>query len=170
MGEMREDILKGLKTAMEAELTGHNFYKNAAQNVTDARAKEALWEMAEDEKNHFNYLRHQYRAVLETGNYDLSKAFLRKGGAEEENPIFTDAIKERIRDSHYEVSVLTIGMKLELDAIHFYQECAKKAQSKGARKFYEELASWEIGHYEAFKRALDDLKEEYWRANNFVPM
>ena len=165
-----KEILDGLKTAMEAELTGFNFYKMAADNVTDAGARNTLAQMAQEEIGHFKYLRHQYKAVLENGNYDFAKAFIKKGEDENENPIFSDAIKERIKDSHYEVSVLTIGMKLELEAMIFYRSCAEKADSKEAKQFYTELADWEQQHYKAFESALNSLKEEYWTANDYMPM
>jgi len=169
MGQNQE-ILNGLKTAMEAELTGFNFYKKAAENLTDPKAKETLSEMAEEEMGHFKYLRHQYQSVLEKGNYDFAKAFIKKNGDQSENPIFSAAIKDRIKDSHYEVSVLTIGMKLELEAMTFYRSCAEKASTEEAKRFYNELADWEQGHYKAFKNELDGLKEDYWAANDFVPM
>jgi rubrerythrin len=165
-----QEILSGLKTAMEAELTGHQFYKNAAKNVSDAQAKAVLSEMAEEEMSHFKYLRHQYQSVLDQGGYDFSKKLAKKDHAPPSSPIFSEAIKARLKDAHYEISVLTIGMKLELDAITFYRSCAAKAESDQAREFYGELAVWEQGHYDAFERALVMLKEDYWQANNFVPM
>jgi rubrerythrin len=169
MGQNQE-ILNGLKTAMEAELTGFNFYKKSAENLTDSKAKETLSEMAEEEMGHFKYLRHQYQSVLKKGDYDFAKAFIKKSGDQSESPIFSAAIKDRIKDSHYEVSVLTIGMKLELEAMTFYRSCAEKAGTKEAKRFYNELADWEQGHYKAFKNELDALKEDYWAANDFVPM
>ncbi len=170
MSAQNQEILSGLKTAMEAELTGHEFYKNAAKNVSDARAREVLSEMADEELAHFKYLRHQYQAVLDQGGYDFSKKLAKKDHAPATDPIFSDAIKGRLKDAHYEISVLTVGMKLELDAIRFYQSCAEKAESNEARQFYQGLASWEKGHYDAFESAIQMLKEEYWQANAFVPM
>jgi len=38
------------------------------------------------------------------------------------------------------------------------------------KKFYNELADWEKDHYHAFEQQLDILKEDYFQANNFVPM
>lgn len=169
MGD-NQGILDGLKIAMEAELTGSNFYKNAAENMTDPKAKETLSEMALEEMGHFKYLRHQYQSVLEKGNYDFAKAFIKKAEDESETPIFSAAIKDRIKDCHYEVSVLTIGMKLELEAMTFYRSCAEKADSAETKQFYNELADWEQGHYKTFQNELDILKDDYWAANDFVPM
>ena len=95
---------------------------------------------------------------------------MKKDYAHAKNPIFSEEIKGRVKDSHFEVSALTIGMKLELDAVNFYRLCAQKAQGEEAKQFYNELAEWEQDHFLAFEGALNLLKEDYFQANNFVPM
>ena len=80
------------------------------------------------------------------------------------------SLRERIKESHFEISALTIGMKLELDAMHYYRACAERAQSKDVRQLYEALADWEQDHYRAFQRQLEMLKQDYFEANNFIPM
>ncbi len=170
MNQKTEEILQGLKTAIEAELTGHEFYKNAAKTTSDPVGKDTFSRLAEEEIGHFNYLRHQYKSVLEKGEYDFTKKLIEQDHKYAESPIFSDEIKRRIKDSHFEVSALTIGMKLELDAMRFYRSCAEKAEHEDVKKFYTELADWEKDHYHAFEQQLDMLKEDYFQANNFVPM
>jgi len=170
MANQKEEILAGLRTAIEAELTGHEFYKNAAKSTDDPMGKETFSRMAEEEMGHFTYLRRQYQAVLEKGKYDFSKNMEKKKSLHAENPIFSEEIKNRIKDCHFEVSALTIGMKLELDAMTFYRECAQKSTDDEAKQFFTELAEWEQDHYRAFQKQLDMLKQEYFEANNFVPM
>jgi rubrerythrin len=170
MNKGNEETLKALKTAIEAELTGHEFYKNAAKVTDDPNGKAAFGRMAAEEMKHFDYLRHQYRTVLEQGQYDFSKELLREPQGHGASPIFSDAIRSRIKDSHFEVSALTIGMKLEFDAMKFYESCAQKADDEKARQLYLELAEWERGHYEAFQQELETLKEDFYEANQFFPM
>lgn len=170
MDKGNEETLKALKTAIEAELTGHEFYKNAAKTTDDPKGKAAFEQMAMEEMKHFEYLRHQYRAVLEQGTYDFSKKLARESQEHGASPIFSEAIRTRIKDSHFEVSALTIGMKLEFDAVKFYESCAQKAADEKARQLYLELAEWERGHYEAFQQELEALKEDYYEANQFFPM
>jgi rubrerythrin len=169
MNKKQKEILEGLKTAMEAELTGHQFYKAAAKSTKDLKGREAFMKMAEEEMGHFNELRKQYKSVLGTGEYDFIKKLSRGRAKRSSGPIFSKDIKKRIRNSHFEVSALNIGMKLELDAMNFYRNCAKKATNPDAKAFYNDLAEWEQGHYHAFKNQLDMLKEEYFTANHFVP-
>ena len=170
MDKQIEDILKGLKTAIEAELTGYEFYKHAAKSTNDPVGKETFSSMAEEEMGHFNYLRHQYKSVMEKGDYDFSEKLAEKQVTHADSPVFSDQIKDRIKDSHFEVSALSIGMKLEMDAMNYYRSCAESADNEQVKQFYNELADWEKDHYLAFERQLDMLKEEYFTANNFVPM
>ena len=68
------------------------------------------------------------------------------------------------------MSALTIGMKLELDAMKYYRSCAQGAEHEEVKQFFNDLADWEQDHYLAFEQQLEMLKEEYFQANNFVPM
>jgi rubrerythrin len=170
MDQDKSEILAGLKTAIEAELTGYNFYKNAAQTTADPQGKETFLRLSEEEIGHFNYLRHQYKSVLEEGAYDFSKKLLKPAHEGSENPIFSEAIKKRIKESHFEISVLSIAMKLEQDAANFYKSCSAKAKDPQAKQFYQELAEWETEHFNAFEQQLNALKEEYFQSNNFIPM
>ena len=170
MDSYHEEVLTGLRTAMEAEMTGHAFYKNAADSTADAKGKETFLRLAQEEMGHFKYLKRQYKAIMDKGGYDFTQKLTDEAHKLEASPIFSSDFKKRLKESHFEISVLTIGMKLELDAIAFYRSCAGKAREEEAKKLYTQLAEWEQGHYDAFARELDNLKEEYWQVNNFVPM
>ena len=132
MTTFQEEILKGLRTAMEAEIFGHNFYKNASQNTTDSLGRETLARMAEEELGHFNYLRTQYKSVMEKGDYTFSPNLVLAHRKQAGNPIFSDEIKKRVKDSHFEVSVLSIGMKLELEAVNFYRQLRPRGFRRGS--------------------------------------
>ena len=68
MDRKSKKILEGLKTAIEAEMTGHHFYKEAAKRTRDPKGKKTFSSMADEEMGHFNYLRHQYKSILENGD------------------------------------------------------------------------------------------------------
>ncbi len=170
MEKRAKEILEGLKTAMEAELTGHTFYKNAAENTNNPGGKKTFSRMADEEMGHFKYLRHQYKSVLQSGQYDRKEKLTKKGFQHAGRRIFSDEIKERIKESHFEVAALTIGMKLEMEAMKYYRSCAEKADLPEAKTFFTELAEWEEDHYRAFEEQLDRLKERYFAENRFYPM
>ena len=65
-------LLEALKTALEAEMTGHQFYLHAAATTEDPQGKATFSRMAKEELEHFHLLKNQYAAVLENGKIDQS--------------------------------------------------------------------------------------------------
>ena len=63
-------LLTALKDAMEAEMTGHQFYLHAAKTTVDFQGKATFARMAQEELDHFHALKKQYVAVLENGKFD----------------------------------------------------------------------------------------------------
>jgi len=170
MTTANEKILAALRTAMEAEMTGHHFYKNAAATTEDPQGKATFERLAEEELLHFNYLKKQYGSILDTGDFNFSIPLAAGPNSEINGPIFSSQLKARIKQSHFEVSVLSVGMQLELNAVNFYRQCAEESDNPEVKAFFNHLVKWEQGHYDGFAQELESLKEDYWQANNFVPM
>ena len=170
MATSNEKIMAALRTAMEAEMTGHHFYNNAAATTKDLQGKETFKRLAKEELLHFNYLKKQYGSILKTGNFDFSTPLAADPDAKISGPIFSPQLKARIKQSHFEVSALSVGMQLELNAVNFYRQCAEESDNPEVKAFFNHLVKWEQGHYDGFAQELDNLKEDYWQANNFVPM
>ena len=161
-------MLEGLKQAIAAEGDGHHFYLMAAASTQDPQGKETFQRLAAEELDHIRFLRGQHRALLETGRPDAS---LRLGPrADLSNAqIFSPALRGRIAEAHFEMTALSVGAQLELAAVTFYRRQAADATDPAVRAFYEELAEWEQGHYQALLRQQDELKEDYWAAGGFSP-
>ena len=165
-----QTILAALKKAMEAEMTGHHFYLNAAETTKDEQGKKTFFRLAKEELQHFNYLKKQYKSVLDSGSFDLSEPMEADSEARAGGPIFSAELRARIKKSHFEVSALGVGMQLELNAVNFYRQCANDADDSEVKEFFTGLVKWEQGHYNGFAEELETLKEEYWQANDFIPM
>jgi len=169
MDESQKKLLEALRRAVQAEVEGWGFYGMAALTTTDPQGKKVFEALAAEEMSHASYLKAQYRAILETGAVD-AKATLGKpkemaGGS----PIFSDSLKKRIGDAHFEMSALGIAVQLEHDSMVFYREQAKAAADPAVRAFFGDLAAWEQGHHEALSRQQEALKEDYWQQNGFAP-
>jgi rubrerythrin len=68
-----------------------------------------------------------------------------------------------------EMSALSIGIQLELNAINFYKTQATEIDNQEVKKFFRELVDWETGHYHALLRQQESLKEDYWSSAGFSP-
>jgi len=167
MGET-ERIIDSLKKAMQAEVDGHNFYKMAASSTSDETGKETFNSLAEDEVEHFKFLKLQYDSFIASGKPD-TEARLIKPADLAESPIFSENFKDRLKDAHYEMTALAIGVQLELSSIQFYKSESEKAQDATVKKFYKELADWETEHHRRLLKQQQELTEDYWQAGNFYP-
>jgi rubrerythrin len=162
-------MAEGLLEAMRAEHEGHHFYSMAAETTSDPKGKEVFAQLAADELEHFEFLRKQHESVLENGRPDADLSLGPRSDLSGSSPIFSSQIKERIADAHYEMTALSVGAQLELNSIRHYKQAAREADDPVLGSFYEELAAWEQGHFDALVAQQESLKEDYWAKSSFAP-
>ncbi|MEO0137705.1 MAG: ferritin family protein [candidate division WOR-3 bacterium] len=162
--------LEGLKIAMQTELNGIEFYKVAAEKTEDPKGKEVFKTLAQDEIKHFNELKRQYEHLLKE-NVWLAKIELGTPSTfVGESPIFTEEIKMRIKERHFEMSALSIGALLESNSIDFYRKMKEESDDPLAKELFQQLQEWEERHLEAITKQMNLLKEEYWADAQFTPL
>ncbi len=169
MNEQIKRMAEGLKKAMQAELEGQHFYLMASQNTQDTQGKQVFQQLAEEEVEHFNFLKAHHDSLLKTGHVDTTATLGTQKMMEGPHPIFSPEIRERIGSAHYEMTALSIGIQLELSSINFYRAEAEAASDPAVKSFHEKLASWEKGHLSALQAQMDELKEGYWHEQGFAP-
>lgn len=167
--EDKKRIKEGLRTAMLTESDGHSFYKMAALAVTDEQGKKMLELLADEELRHFQWLKHQREAILERGEFDESFVSPAPDDVKGARSIFSPALRDRLEDAQMEMSVLSIGMQLELNSIKYYEELVKKETLPEAKNFFSTLVDWEKFHYHSLCSHFDELKEDYWAKAGFSP-
>jgi len=164
----KDMIIAGLIQAIQAEFEGHIFYKMSAEKTDDEQGAEAFRQLAKDEMEHYTFLKAQYDSFLRQNRPDMDKK-LGKSSQPIDSPIFSANFKSRLKDAHYEMTALSIGVQLELSAINFYKSEAAKISEPTAKKFFKDLAEWESAHYRRLLKQQQELKEEYWQDANFSP-
>lgn len=169
MDEATKRITDGLFRAVQAEGDGQHFYRMAAGSVADPKGKEVFEMLAREELDHQRFLKAQYRSLVEAGRADTSLKLGQKADLSGESPIFSSGLRARLHEAHFEMSALSIGIQLELNAMKFYRGQAESASDPTVRAFFDELAEWESGHYHALLRQQENLKEDYWSAADFSP-
>ncbi len=169
MTKLIKDLAEGLKRAYLAEVEGEHFYRMAAATTTDPKGREVLDQLAAEERQHQEYLRHQYDSLIETGSLDETVKLGRAQALDDKSPIFSDAIRARVGDAHFEMTALSVGVGLELSAEKYYRAGAKATDLPFMKRFYEDLADWEASHYAALNRQQESLREDYWQASGFSP-
>jgi len=163
------DMKKAVALAMKGEIEGRELYKMAASNTEDAKAKEVFSYLAEEEQKHFDWLKNLYDSVGKNEAYEVPSMVKLVRFDDVQNPIFSREFKNRIGIKHFEMSALSIALKLELDASHFYRKLAEECGDESLKGFFMKLSEWENGHYEALNQEISYLEDEYYQANHFSP-
>lgn len=169
MDQGSEAVARALFEAIKAEADGYSFYKMAANSSQDEKGRAVFEQLAGEELEHKRFLAAQYRSVQETGGIDASVKLGRRASLEGPSPIFSDQIRSRLQDAHLEMSALSIGIQLELSSMSYYREQAESQEDPAVKRFFEDLADWEKGHYEALLRQQESLRDDYWQGSGFSP-
>ncbi len=168
MSDAENPIVAGLKEAILTEQTGIEFYSVAARNTRDLKGREVFEQLARDEAEHQRWLRRQYQLLLENRPFEpLSPT--RHADLSGASPIFSDELKSRIGQAHWEMTALSVGLSLEHATISRYRGLAALTVQPDARRFFEELAAWEETHAAALRRQHELLVQSYWHEARFAP-
>jgi rubrerythrin len=167
--QVLKKLKQGIHKAMNAEHEGQHFYLMAARSCDDSKGREVLEQLAMEELEHFNFLRAQYDSVLKIGKPDESVKLGNAIDLSGSTPIFSEGIKERLKEAHFEMMILSVAAELELNAKRTYAALAEENSNPVVKKFFEQLSDWEAGHYRALTQQQTALQEEYWAANGFAP-
>jgi len=165
----RKRILEGLRVAMMTESDGHSFYKMASLTVQDDKGRETLQALAAEEEKHFQWLKLQRETLVRTGELDADLVVPAPDDVVKSRSVFSDDLRKRLEKAQFEMSVLSIGIQLELNSIKYYSELAENTKLDEAKAFFEKLVAWEKFHYETLCSQYDDLKQDYWAAAGFAP-
>jgi rubrerythrin len=165
----KKRLTDGLKQAIQAEIDGYHFYMMAARSTSDDKGRGVFESLAQDEREHVRFLSLHYNAFMDRGAPDPAAKLGRRAELQGASPIFSEQFRERIADAHFEMSALSIGINLELSAVRFYKDQAAQAGNEIVKTFYNELADWEQGHYQALLQQHESLKEDYWAGGGFSP-
>ncbi len=169
MEESQKKVAEALRQAIQAEVEGQHFYRMAATSTDDPKGKKVFAKLASDEALHEGWLRAHHESFVKNGVPAPGVKIEQPDDMGGSSPIFSDAIKARIRSAHFEMTALSVGVQLEMSAVKFYRQAAQEATDPLIREFFRELERWETLHYGALLRQQDELKESYWSASGFSP-
>ena len=161
-------VMHALQQAIQAELEGHHFYRMAASTTQDEQGQEVFLKLADEELDHAQFLKAQLASFAEVGG-PTQAVSLGKPLHVAASGIFSDALKSRANQAHFEMTALSVGIQLEESAIQFYKKQAEASLDPITRDFFGELASWEMGHYQMLLAEQQELKNEYWQDSGFTP-
>jgi rubrerythrin len=161
--------LAGLRTAIETEIGGLEFFKTAAERCDDPAGKEMFLSLAREEIEHKRLLEMEFQSLLAKGRF-LPHEVVTREFPLEETAIPVEAFRRSLERSHFEMSAVGIGILLEKNAIAHFERMAEETDDEEARKTFRWLAAWERGHLDTLAELDRALRDAYWADQGFAPM
>lgn len=152
-----DNILKTIRTAIEMEKNGIDFYHKAEKKTSYPLAKKMFLSFAEDEKRHLTVLK---KILVDLKFSDFDQFFGEKPRQKIKN-IFKEAkneIKEKIVANPDELEALKIGMDMESESIEFYQKALDKSKDNHQKAFLRRLVEEEKEHLQLLQNTHSYLK------------
>ena len=159
MATEQDKTLEGLKTAIQMEIDGKQFYLKAGKKSNNEAGQKLLESLAAEEDIH--------RKVFEDIFNDISnkrgwprKEFHADGGRALRT-VFTNAIENMdadIKSMPEELDAVKKAMEMENETFDFYREQAKKAVYDAEKQYYEALAGQEEEHHRVLLDYYEFLK------------
>jgi len=159
-----------LKLAIMAEQDGYHHYMTASAITTDEKAREVFKSLALDEELHRKTLLDGIAAYSQDKKWSVDKIKGRaKVSPSGKSPIFSEEFVKRIKDKHYEMSALSIGILLEQSSIDFYAKMKNSAKDVKLKTLLSVLVAWEKKHLEALVKQQKLFMNAYWEKARFQP-
>jgi rubrerythrin len=161
-----------LKMAIQIEQNGYRFYRRAAAETSDSKAKDLFNGLAEDEIAHESILRTRLAALENEGTWvpvdeaEWPDEGPRAGG---EAVFSAERLEEEVSDYTSELSALRMAYLIEKNAVEFYSKAARETDDPVGKALYEDLASWEQGHQRMLEREYQFLAARFKLDMGFAP-
>ncbi len=144
------DALEVLKKGMKLEKEGREFYLKAAEKSEVSKTAEVFRSLAEDEKDHYNYVARQYDA-LEAGKDWIALPNLESiEPADIEAPIFPKGVEalEKVSSDFSDREALLFALDVESKSFKLYHGSAQAVENPEAKKLFYNLAVAETKHFD----------------------
>ncbi len=159
------DILKG---ALYLEHKGKALYDSVIETTEVPEVKELFQILSKEEDHHREILKKQYSRVMKGEDFDVSE--LEKFHSEVGDQVLSSETVNNIFGAGYEAAVVSAALEFEKNAVEYYSQHAKTADSKSQAELYRWLADWEKTHMEMLAKIDNDIKERIWFDNRFWPL
>ncbi len=158
--KVSEDALKFLNLGIESELAAYVFYRRASKMIGDESLRKVLDGLSMDEKEHFLQLEDAYDKNVRSEMWAPYKDIMRKQGLPDIDEYISETHEDlltKIKQLKTKRDIFEMALSLEKEAFALYDESYNKVQEPEAKKIFDHLRNFEMGHVRTVERALKNL-------------
>jgi len=157
-----------IKKAILLEHRGKALYESTAEKTDVAPVRELFKMLAEEETKHIEILNKQFVRVSHGESFDSKGLDAIKGTYVD--PVLSGKIVKGISGAGYEAAVIAASLEFEKNAVAYYGEQEKAAQSADEKQLFNWLVRWETDHMTMLAAIDNEIKEQIWYDNQFWPL
>ena len=156
--------MAGLKTAIQMEIDGKEFYLKISEESKNEAGKKLLKQLASEEDIHRKVFEDIFEDIRNKRGWPRKK--LHVDGGRALRTVFANAIDNMDRDVKSipeELDAVQTAMAMENKTYDFYRSRASKASYPAEKEFYQQLAVQEEEHHKALLSYYEFLTDpEAW--------
>jgi rubrerythrin len=139
-----------LAEALKLELDGREFYEKMAVRVSDEAGKAMFQQLANDEVDHYTYIKRQYEALRAGEGWAPIPEMDPVTSIDAVSLVFPPDHKtlEVLPEEPTEEDALLFGLGIEDKSFKLYHQSAERADDAAAKKLFMQLAGAERRHFE----------------------
>lgn len=160
MVEEQKKTLDALKTAIQMEIDGKEFYLKASQASGNELGSKLLQKLAEEEDLHRQVFENIYGKIGTSKGWPDDK--IRHDGGKGLRNIFSRAVEEmdaNVESMPAEIDAVQKAMEMENKTFDFYRSRAGKAIHDAEKQFYQQLSIVEEEHHRVLLEYYEFLKD-----------
>ncbi len=144
MAAEQEKTLEGLKTALQMEIDGKEFYTKASGQSKNELGKQLLAKLASEEDYHRRIFTSIYEAIRKRKGWP--EVDFHPDGGSALRTVFSRNVIPEVKVSQNELEAVTTARAMETRTYDFYQQQKRQANEPAEREFYDKLAGQEQEH------------------------
>jgi rubrerythrin len=162
------DVKEAIKTAIQMERDGYDFYKRAAAQTSSEMGRSIFLSLANDELLHLETFRRLFEDTVDAVEWD---ALARSSNKYANLPVFPKDLAQvdGASPDTNELDALHMAMDSEKEAIDFYARILEKLDDDDVKKIVKEIIEQERSHYLLLQGEFDHLSNTgYWYEMDFL--
>ncbi len=147
MATEQDKTLEGLKTAIQMEINGKQFYLKAGKESSNEAGKKLLESLAAEEDIHRRKFEEIFESIRDKNAWP--KTDFKPDGGSNLRTLFSRAMEKvgkSIKTLDSELDAVQTAVNMEAKTYDFYISQSQSTPHSAARDFYQALASQERGH------------------------
>ncbi|MBN2542652.1 ferritin family protein [bacterium] len=154
MSDYSEATIEAIKTAIEMEKEGYEFYTSCAVKTSNELGQKMFESIAKDEQGHLETFQKIFDAVIGSSDWqEVVKGESRVG----KSPFFNEDLQKACEANPNELDALRTAMNSERQAIEHYTKLAESTDDPKGKEIFTKIKKEEEYHYDLLQAQYDYL-------------